>query len=50
MNDRFDLKTSMVLVMLVLGFVGFSSISLANPNDLDQSPSLTNSILTAAVR
>lgn len=41
MNDRFDLKTSMVLVILVLGFVGFSSLSLADPNDLNQSPYVT---------
>ena len=41
MNRKFDLKTSALLTVLVFGIAGFSSVSFADPNDLNQSPYVT---------
>lgn len=41
MDSRFDLKKSALVATLVLGFAGFSSVSFADPNELNQSPYVT---------
>jgi hyperosmotically inducible protein len=38
---RCDMKMTVLRIMLVMGFTGFSALTFADPNDLNQSPYVT---------
>jgi hyperosmotically inducible protein len=41
MNVRCDMKMTVLRIMLVMGLTGFSALTFADPNDLNQSPYVT---------